>query len=116
VLRAAEARLDEPFLLVGDWNTGAHRLDETGKTFVCAQHFGKLFALGWTDLWRHHNPGPTEYTWYSTFRGGLRGNGFRLDHASATPSLAPRVTACRYSHVEREARISDHSMVIIEIE
>lgn len=42
VLQAAESRLQEPFLFVGDWNTGAHRLDETGKTFVCAAHFGRL--------------------------------------------------------------------------
>src|ERR1035437_10334623 len=39
-----------------------------------------------------------------------------LDHAFATPSLTPRITSCRYSHVEREAAISDHSIVIVEIE
>jgi exodeoxyribonuclease-3 len=115
VLRAAESRLQEPFLFVGDWNTGAHRLDETGKTFVCAEHFGRLSTLGWTDMWRHHNPGITECTWYSKLKGGARGNGFRLDHAFATPSLTPHVISCRYSHVEREAGISDHSMVIVEI-
>ena len=31
VLDAAEARFHEPFLFVGDWNTGAHRVDEKGK-------------------------------------------------------------------------------------
>ena len=84
VFGAAAARLHEPFLLVGDLNTGAHRVDETGKTFVCAEHFGKLSAPGWTDMWRHHNPGATEWTWYSKLNGGARGNGFRLDHAFAT--------------------------------
>ena len=102
-------------MFVGDWNTGAHRLDETGKTFVCAEHFSRLSTLGRTDLWRHHNSGIAEYTWYSKRKGGVRGNGFRLDHAFATPSLTPRVTCCRYSHVEREAGISDHSIVIVEI-
>lgn len=115
VLRAAESRLQEPFLFIGDWNTGAHRLDETGRTFVCAEHFGRLSTLGWTDLWRHHNGGTTEYTWFSKLKGGVRGNGFRLDHAFATPSLTPRIMSCRYTHVEREAGISDHSMVILEI-
>jgi hypothetical protein len=33
----------------------------------------------------------------------------------ATPSLMPRIASCRYSQEEREARISDHSMVIVEI-
>jgi hypothetical protein len=87
VLQAAESRLQEPFLFVGDWNTGAHRQDETGKTFVCAEHFGRLSTMGWTDTWRHHNPGATEYTWFSKLKGGVRGNGFRVDHAFATPSL-----------------------------
>jgi exonuclease III len=116
VIEAAESRLHEPQLLAGDWNTGAHRVDEKGKTYVCAEHFLKLSALGWHDMWRHHNPGRTEWTWYSTLKGGVRGNGFRLDHCFATPSLRPRITACRYSHRERDAGISDHSIVIVEIE
>ena len=115
LLQAAESRLQEPFLLVGDWNTGAHRIDETGKTFVCAEHFCRLSALGWADMWRYYNPGITEYTWYSKLKGGARGNGFRLDHAFSTPSLAPRVVSCRYAHAVREAGTSDHSLVIVEI-
>ena len=111
VLAAAEARRDRPFLLTGAWNTGAHRLDETGKTYICAEHFARLSDLGWIDLWRRHNPGRTEWTWYST-----HGNGFRVDHAFASPSLATRVISCRYSHVEREAKISDHSLLLVETE
>ena len=115
VIGAAQARLNEPFLFIGEWNTGAHRVDESGKTFKCADHFVKLSALGWTDLWRHHNPGNTEWTWFSKLRGGVRGNGFRLDHAFATPKLLGRVQGCCYSHVERDAGISDHSILIIEV-
>jgi exodeoxyribonuclease-3 len=115
VLQAAEARLREPFLFVGDWNTGAHRLDESGKTFVCVEHFAKLSTLGWTDLWRHHNPGATEFTWYSV-KGGIRRNGFRVDHAFSTPALMPRITSCRYSHSERDAGVSDHSMLLVEVD
>lgn len=94
-LQAAESRQRKPFLFVGDWNTGAHRLDETGKTFVCAEQFCRLSTMGWTDMWRHHNPGITEWTWYSKLKGGVHGNGFRLDHAFTTPSLKPRLTSCR---------------------
>jgi exodeoxyribonuclease-3 len=115
LLQAADARLHQPFLFVGDWNTGAHRVDESGKTFICAERFAKLSAMGLTDLWRHHNPGVTEYSWFSKFKGGARRNGFRVDHAFATPSLGPRVTSCRYSHVERNAGVTDHSMVIVEV-
>jgi exonuclease III len=116
VLEAAEASLQEPYLFVGDWNTGAHRLDESKKTFVCAEHFARLSALGWIDLWRHHNPGVTEYTWYSKRKGGVRLNGFRLDHAFATPALMPSITSCRYSHSERDAGVAAHSMVIVEVD
>jgi exonuclease III len=115
VLMAAETRRQEPLLFVGDWNTGLHHADEQGKTYVCAEQFGRLASIGWTDVWRRHNPGLNEWTWYSTLKGGARGNGFRLDHAFASPSLLPRVRSCRYSHREREARISDHSILIVEI-
>jgi len=116
VLEAAQSRLSEPFLFIGDFNTGAHRIDEVAKTFVCSEHFAKLSESGWTDLWRHFNPGHTEWTWYSKLKGGARGNGFRLDHAFATPSLRPRIASCRYSHPEREAGVSDHSMLIVEVD
>ena len=116
VLRAAKARLPEPFLFIGDRSTGAHRIDEQGKTFVRSEEFLKLSAMGWTDLWRHPNPVNTEWTWYSTLKGSVRGNGFRLDHAFATLILRPRVRACRYSHKELESGISDHSIVIVEVE
>ena len=115
VVEAARARSDEPLLLAGDWNTGAHFQDENGKTYVCSEQFGELSRLGWVDLWRRFNPGPTEWTWYSTLKGGVRGNGFRLDHAFASPALADRIHGCRYSHAEREAGISDHSVVVVEI-
>ena len=111
VLAAAETRVREPFLFAGSWNTGAHGLDERGKTFNCAEQFGRLAPIGWTDVWRRHHPGATEWTWYSN-----RGNGFRLDHAFASPGLLPRVRGCRYSHVEREAKVSDHSMTIVDVE
>ena len=62
-------------------------------------------------MWRLHHPGVTEWTWYSN-----HGNGFRIDHAFATPTLQPRIAACRYSHAEREAKISNHSLLIVEVE
>jgi len=115
LLAAAEARIAEPLLIIGDFNTGAHLVDEAASTFVCAEHFARLSALGWIDVWRHFHGAATEYTWYSLPRAGAPGNGFRLDHAFATPSLLARISACRYSHAEREAKVSDHSPLILEI-
>jgi exodeoxyribonuclease III len=114
LLLAAEARIAEPLLLVGDFNTGTPRVDEAGCTFVCADHFARLAALGWIDVWRHFHGGATEYTWYSNPRRDAAANGYRIDHAFASPSLLPRITACRYSHAEREQKVSDHSSMIVE--
>jgi exonuclease III len=44
----------------------------------------------------------------------VRLNGFRIDHALVTPLLGSRVSACRYSHVERENHLSDHSILLID--
>lgn len=115
LLTAAEARIGEPMLFLGDFNTGAHLVDETGSTFVCAEHFARLSALGWVDVWRHFHGDAKEYTWYSLPRGGAPASGYRLDHAFATPTLLPRITSCRYSHTEREQKVSDHSILILEI-
>jgi exonuclease III len=116
LVQAAEERLREPFLLAGNWNTGAHYLDEPGKTYVCDQQFARLSTLGWSDLWRRFHPGGVEGTWYSRRKGGVPGNPFRVDHAFATPGLLPRINSCRYSHAEREAGVSDHSIVLVEWE
>jgi exodeoxyribonuclease III len=106
----AAARVGEPLLWMGGWNTGLHGVDEKGKTFVCAEHFARLTELGWVDLWRRFHPGTTEWTCRS------RQSGFRLDHAFGTPVLLPRVSGCRYSHAEREARVSGHSITLVEID
>ena len=115
VLTSAQQVYNDPFLFVGDLNTGLHRIDEVGRTFVCAEQFRQMTELGWIDLWRAFNSESTEFTWYSKLRGGIRRNGFRVDHAFASPSLLPRVRGCRYSHSERDAGASDHSLLLVEI-
>jgi exonuclease III len=113
VLATAQFRRAEPFLFIGDLNTGA-RID--GQGFVCAEHFGRMSEeLRWIDLWRAFNGNAKEYSWYSKRKGGADRNGFRVDHAFASPALWPRLVSCRYSHCEREANISDHSILVVEI-
>jgi exonuclease III len=96
VLEAAVERFAEPFIFIGDLNTGLRRIDESSSTFQCAEHFGRRADSGWTDAWRHFNGNTFEPTWIST-----AGDGFRLDHAFVSPSLLPRVRTCYYSHGER---------------
>src|ERR1035441_1409988 len=50
LLVAAEARLAEPLLFIGDFNPGPPLVDEAGPPFVCAAPFARLSALGWIDV------------------------------------------------------------------
>jgi exodeoxyribonuclease-3 len=103
----------EPRVLIGDFNIGL-AADCEGKMLSCSAKFGELLDgnCGWTDVWRSQNK-KAEYTWYSP-----KGNGFRIDHAIASPALLPYVPkgGCRYSHDEREAGISDHSILLLDVE
>ena len=109
VIETGRDRLGQDALFIGDFNTGKHYLDERGATFVATDHMEALEALGFVDVWRRDNPDAREFSWYSP----QAQNGFRLDHAFASPSLAARVSDVRYSHFEREARLSDHSALIV---
>lgn len=101
--------LQAPSLLLGDINTGRHRMDEPGATFYCADRFERLSDIGWTDAWRHiHGEDAREFSWVSRV-----GNGFRIDHAFSSPALLPAVTACTYDHTTRP-ELTDHSGLMIE--
>jgi exodeoxyribonuclease III len=113
LLAYAEQRIGDPVLIVGDLNTGAPFVDEHRATLYCAEEFQRLAGLGWTDVWRKfHGPAKKEWTWVYPRR---RSYGYRLDHAFASPSVVPRVVACSYSHEEREARLSDHSILLVDV-
>lgn len=108
--RLASHFLREPTLLIGDFNTGKHRIDETGATFYCAKYLEELESLGWCDVWRMRNPVAREFTWFSA-----NGNGFRIDHAFTSPALLSRVHDVGYSHVERVFGVSDHSLMWLQL-
>ena len=65
--------------------------------------------LGMVEAWRALNPELREYSWRSN-----RGSEFRIDHAFVSPPLRARLVAARYSHREREAKISYYSVLIVE--
>jgi exodeoxyribonuclease-3 len=114
LLAYASQALDRPALIVGDLNTGAPYRDEHRATLYCADQFAELETLGWIDAWRHfHGPTRKEWSWVYPKR---RTYGYRLDHAFCTPALVERLTSCRYSHREREARLSDHSLLLLDLD
>jgi exodeoxyribonuclease-3 len=112
LVRHATTRAGEPYLLIGDFNTGESRVDAY-KIMAGSDQLLAIRAAGFVDLWRARNS-VTEYTWFSFGRGGLPLNGFRIDHAFASTPLANDAARCYYSHAEREARLSDHSVLLVE--
>jgi exonuclease III len=115
VRAAVKLRMQRPFLLAGDFNTGMSVVDAPRDPFYCANHFRALQRLGMTDAWRARNADVREYSWYSR-RAGKDVNGFRLDHALMSPALSQRLRSARYSHDERVPGSSDHSILLVEFE
>jgi exodeoxyribonuclease-3 len=107
-----KAMLKTDVLLMGDFNTGCRYWDEGRMDLSLVEEFGKLLGCGWTDVWRTNNPGVREWSWLEPWG---RHVGYRLDHALVSPPLLPRVAAVHYSHAEREAGVSDHSSLIVDI-
>jgi len=110
VLANAAELLPRNTILIGDFNTGNHGIDEIGRTFYSSEKHAALEDLGFIDTWRAANPAGREYTWYSS-----AGNGFRLDYIWASPLLAARVTSIRHDHEARLAGATDHTAVIAEV-
>ncbi|MBI9041948.1 endonuclease/exonuclease/phosphatase family protein [Lutibacter sp.] len=101
----------ENLIIIGDFNTGKHFIDEKNKTFYCSEYFEELEQKEMIDAWRLSNSQKKEFSWYNNAV-----NGFRLDHIFISSYLKNKVKQCEYIHTYREEKISDHSMMKLEIE
>jgi exodeoxyribonuclease-3 len=70
-----------------------------------------MISMGWIDAWRLFHGSEFEATWLSSKK-----TGYRIDHGLVSPVLLDRVVSCNYLHSEREAKVSDHSILVLEIE
>ncbi|MCC6968793.1 MAG: endonuclease/exonuclease/phosphatase family protein [Phycisphaerales bacterium] len=111
LLDYAKSRQLERTLVLGDLNAGRdgdlHALKLDGQ-----ESLGKLWTWGFRDLFRKENTGQPEFSWLTPDRQG----GGRIDHAIATGSLSAAASSVRYSHAERDLRISDHSILLVDFE
>jgi exonuclease III len=112
VRQMAGTRGAERVLLVGDFNTCGPGDGPTPSP--CGDVFQHLSSVGWIDAWRACNPGPSDFSY--VHRSTAPPSTWRIDHAFISPALAGSVRSCRYSHAERENKLSDHSMLIVEID
>lgn len=97
--------------IVGDLNTTPPGVNEPGKRLPGGKWLRDLAGLGWLEAWRHVNTTAEEYSWYSRFR-----NGFRIDQAWLSPSLAQHLVGAALDHSARDEDLSDHSILLVDFE
>lgn len=96
-------------IVMGDFNTGLHGLDEKGSSFYCADLFSLLPEAGLIDSWRSRNRNAKMFSWFSNV-----GDEFRVDHVFANPSADCRIKEVYYDHAPRENGFTDHSAMVVE--
>ena len=106
----SQIEIDKPLIVLGDFNTGKHLIDEDKATFYCAEYMGKLEESSLLDMFRTLHPHAREFSWFSNSK-----NGFRIEHIFASESFRERLLDCRYIHYPREEKISDHSAMVIHL-
>jgi hypothetical protein len=47
----SQIEIDMPLIVLGDFNTGKHLIDEDKATFYCAEYMGKLEESVLLDMW-----------------------------------------------------------------
>ena len=95
-------------VMIGDFNTGLNE-DAEGSLFKYNIKLKDLLHTRFIDIWKKYNK-RMEYTWYSN-----AGNGFRVDQVITQKENKTDFLNCYYDHSTRIDRLSDHSMVIIEM-
>ncbi|WP_404292613.1 endonuclease/exonuclease/phosphatase family protein [Cytobacillus kochii] len=105
----ARKNVNNKAIILGDYNTGLPE-DAGGAPFYGMEYMRNLLDLGWIDTWRYTHGNFNGYSWYS-----IKGNGFRIDHVFTSPILHEKILESYFSHQERISKISDHSVLIVEL-
>jgi len=118
-----ELKKEIPNLVIsGDYNI-CHRAIDIHNPVSNANSSGFLPAerewmenfinSGYTDSFRHLNPDPHHYTWWS-YRAGARARnlGWRIDYNMVSQDLSPRIKAAR---ILPDAVHSDHCPIVLEL-
>jgi exodeoxyribonuclease-3 len=73
----------------------------------------KLFNNGFVDTFRHFNPEPHQYSWWS-FRANARANnkGWRIDYINTTAPLQSRL---QNAQIWQDVKHSDHCPVFLQL-
>ena len=101
---------ESPYIIAGDFNTGINYIDQKGNSFWYTDQLEELYKARYLDAFRHIHGEVKEYSWYSH-----QGNGYRYDHTYVHNSILPIIKGCYYLHSWREAKMSDHSPMVLEL-
>jgi exodeoxyribonuclease-3 len=110
-------------LVMGDWNT-AHREIDLANPRTNVENSGfrpeeraeidRWLAAGWIDAFRHFEPGPGHYTWWSQRKTVRERNvGWRIDFVLASRAAMPYVRAAFHFP---EVRGSDHCPLGVDLD
>lgn len=107
----SESLLKTDALIIGDMNCGIPLVDSDSKSFYATHYYQDLLHAGWIDSWRSRHKDAREFSWVSA----RTGNRFRYDQVMASAALDKRIKTIRYDHTPREAKVSDHSLILLDI-
>jgi exodeoxyribonuclease-3 len=110
-------------LVMGDWNT-AHReidlafpranVENSGFRPEERAELDRWLDAGWVDAFRHFEPGPGHYTWWSQRKTVRERNiGWRIDFVLASRAAMPFVRA---AFILPEVRGSDHCPIGVDLD
>ena len=110
-------------VVMGDFNTAHREIDlarprDNQKTsgFLPEERaeLDRWIAAGWVDTFRHFEPGPGHYTWWSQ-RFGVRAKnvGWRIDYVLASATALPFVRA---AFIHPHVQGSDHCPVGVDLD
>ena len=110
-------------LVMGDFNTAHREIDlarpkgnakTSGFLPIERAEMDRWLAAGWVDTFRHFEPGPGHYSWWSQRYGVRQRNiGWRIVYVLASPSAMPFVKA---AFIQHRTRGSDHCPVGIDLD
>lgn len=119
---ASQLDRDKPVILCGDLNCSHHEIDlanpksnRKSAGFSDQERAGmdRIESAGFVDSFRHFEPGPDHYSWW-TYRGGARARnvGWRLDYFWVAKRWMPNVSGAR---IRPDIFGSDHCPVELDL-
>lgn len=113
----------EPILVMGDLNTAPYEIDlarpkanreTSGFRPEEREELIRWLDAGWVDTFRHYEPGPGHYSWWSVRKGvRARNIGWRIDLVLASPGAIPFL---RGAAIHPEVMGSDHCPISVELD